>query len=152
MNLEVMGLVSEFIATACVVASLVYLSVQIRGNESATRAATTQELLSQSTDMLLSHASNDLYVKMHAGMALSEMEKIRLDILFFGLFSHFNDAHYQHLSGKLDSQIWQMYNARTRKNVCNMQDFDRWWHQYRENFTEPFQEYIEDVKEECLLR
>lgn len=150
MNLDIMGLVSEFIATACVVASLVYLSVQIRGNESATRAATTQQLLSKSTDMLLSHSSDDPYVKMQAGIALSETEQIRLDVLFFGLFSHFNDAHYQHSSGKLDKSIWQMYDARTRRNVCHMPTFDDWWNKYKENFTYCFQEYVEGLKRECL--
>ena len=146
MNVELVSVVSEIIAAIGVIASLVYLSIQIKRSESTTRAATTQELLSKSTDMLMSHSSDSPYIKAQAGIALSVTEKVYLDVVYFGLFSHFNDAHHQHLSDKLDAPIWAMYDARTRKNVRQMQEFDRWWDQYKENFTVAFRAYIESIK------
>lgn len=145
MNLENLAYIGEFIAAIGVIASLVYLSIQIKRNESTTRAATTQELLSKSIDMLLWHDENSPMLKALAGDTLSEKDKKRLELSSFALFSHFNNAHHQNLSGKLDEEIWRMYDARTRRNVKQMEDFDAWWNRYKVNFTSSFRKYIEGI-------
>ena len=145
MNLQDLAYIGDLIAAAGVVASLIYLSVQIQRSESTTRAATTQELLSKSIEILLSHDNNSPVIKAAAGEELSNMDKELLDRSHFALFSHFNNAYHQNLSGKLDQEIWDMYNARILKNVRKMQDFDIWWDKYKENFTETFHEYIESM-------
>ena len=146
MTLEDLANIGEFIAAIGVVASLVYLSIQIKRNESTTRAATTQELLSKSIDMLLWHDDKSPMLKANAGEPLSEKEAKRLDLATLALFSHFNNAHHQYLAGKLDTEIWTMYEARTLRNVNQMADFNEWWSQYKNNFTQSFREYIEEIK------
>lgn len=144
MDLQVLAYIGELIGAIGVVASLVYLSVQIKRNESTTRAATTQDLLSKSIDMLLSTNSADSPMhKIACREPLTEAEKAQLDVLYFARFSHFNDAYHQHLCGKLDAEIWDMYDARTRRNVGQMTDFESWWDKYKINFTESFRNYIE---------
>ena len=146
MTLEDLANIGEFIAAIGVVASLVYLSIQIKRNESTTRAATTQELLSKSIDMLLWHDDKSPMLKANAGEPLSEKEANRLDLMTLALFSHFNNAHHQYLAGKLDAEIWTMYEARTLRNVNQMTDFNEWWNQYKNNFTQSFRDYIEKIK------
>ena len=145
MTLQDIAYLGDLIAAAGVVASLVYLSIQIRRNEATTRAATTQELLSKSIELLLSHDSDSPSVKAATGQNLSDVDLELMGRSYFALFSHFNNAYHQNLSGKLDAEIWDMYNARILKNVRNMQAFDIWWAKYQENFTESFQEYIESM-------
>lgn len=145
MTLQSLAYVGELIAAAGVIASLVYLGIQIRRNESTTRAATTQELLSKSIDMLLSQESDSPIMKASLGKDLSDIEMAKMDQLYFARFSHFNNAQHQNSVGKLDPEIWDMYDARTRRNVKQMPEFDRWWQQYRENFTASFRTYIEQI-------
>ncbi|MDB4511866.1 hypothetical protein N9060_00245 [Arenicella sp.] len=146
MNLENLAYIGEFVAAIGVVASLVYLSIQIKRSESTTRAATTQELLSKSIDMLLWHDENSPMLKHAIGEPLSQKDRKRLELAMFALFSHFNNAHHQNAAGKLDPEIWDMYDARTRRNVKQMNDFDQWWSQYKINFTGSFCDYIEQIK------
>ena len=146
MTLQDIAYIGDLIAAAGVVASLVYLSIQIRRNEATTRAATTQELLSKSIELLLSHDCDSPSVKAATGQNLSDVDRELMGRSYFALFSHFNNAYHQNLSGKLDEEIWHMYNARILKNVRKMQSFDSWWAKYQENFTESFQEYIEAMQ------
>lgn len=150
MNLENLANIGEFIGAAGVVASLVYLSIQIKRNESTTRAATTQELLSKSIDTLLSHESDSPMIKASLSQPLSETEQKRLELYEFALFSHFNNAHHQNLAGKLDDEIWAMYDARTRRNVNQIANFDDWWQVYNVNFTKSFCDYIELIRAEQI--
>ena len=145
MTLQDLTYIGDLVAAAGVVASLVYLSIQIRRNESTTRAATTQELLSKSIEILLTHDKDSALIKAETGESLTDIEKALLDRSHFALFSHFNNAYHQNLSGKLDEEIWDMFNARILKNVRKMPDFDLWWEKYSENFTETFREYIESM-------
>lgn len=146
MGLEQLAYIGELVAAIGVVASLVYLGIQIRRNESTTRAATTQELLSKSIDMLLSQDADSPILKASSGQTLSEIEVAKMDQMYFARFSHFNNAQHQNSVGKLDPEIWEMYEARTKRNVKQMPEFDRWWKQYRNNFTASFRSYIEQMK------
>ena len=145
MTFQDLSYLGDLIAAAGVIASLVYLSIQIRRSESTTRAATTQELLSKSIEILLLHDKDSALIKAESGQSLSDIEKTLLERSHFALFSHFNNAYHQNLSGKLDEEIWDMFNARILKNVRKMPDFDLWWEKYSENFTETFREYIESM-------
>ena len=138
--------IAELVGAVGVVASLVYLAVQIRRNESTTRAATTQELLSKSIDMLLSQDENSPLYKLQSGQALTDADKIKLEQLYFARFSHFNNAQHQNSVGKLDPEIWAMYDARTRRNIQQMENFDEWWGKYEENFTQSFKEYVASIR------
>ena len=147
--MQALAYLGELVGAIGVVASLVYLSIQIKRNESTTRAATTQDLLSKSIDMLLSSNSADSPVlKAAVGEQLSASEKVQLEVLYFARFSHFNDAYHQHLSGKLDKEIWEMYDARTRRNLRQIEEFETWWNKYQANFTQSFRKYIQDIKQD----
>ena len=138
--------IAELVGAIGVVASLVYLAIQIRRNESTTRAATTQELLSKSIDMLLSQDENSPLYKLQSGQVLSGSDKIKLEQLYFARFSHFNNAQHQNSVGKLDPEIWAMYEARTRRNIPQMEDFDDWWEKYQDNFTQSFKNYVASIR------
>ncbi len=145
MTIEQFGSIGEIVGAIGVVLSLIYLAIQIRRNESTTRAGTTQALLSTSTDMLyqMSESKSTWLVKGMAGEELSREEKVQKDFYFYALFSHFNNAHHQNFVGKLDDEIWDMFDSRASRNVSSMPDFDEWWDTFRSNFTESFQDYID---------
>lgn len=138
--------IAELISAAGVIASLVYLGIQIRRNESTTRAATTQDLLSKSIDMILSQDAESPLIKLASGQKLTDIDETRLEQLYFARLSHFNDAHHQNEVGKLDAEIWEMYDARTRRNIKQIPNFDLWWEKFKMNFTASFRHYVEKIK------
>jgi len=145
MTIDQLGSIGEVIGALGVILSLIYLAIQIRRNESTTRAGTTQALLSTSTDMLyeMSESKSTWLVNGMAGESLTTREKVQKDLYYYALFSHFNNAHHQNTVGKLDSEIWEMFDSRTSRNVDSMPDFDEWWETFRPNFTTSFQDYVE---------
>lgn len=145
MTLQELAYIGELVAAFGVIASLVYLGIQIRRNESTTRAATTQDLLSKSIDMLLSQDIDSPMIKAICGKQLSDLEQARLDQIYFARLSHFNDAYHQNKVGKLDSEIWEMYDFRTRRNIKQISNFEEWWAKYRLSFTASFREYVESI-------
>lgn len=151
MTIEQLGSIGEIVGAVGVVLSLIYLAVQIRRNESTTRAGTTQALLSTSTVMLyeMSESQSTWLVRGMAGEELSPEEKVRKDFYFYALFSHFNNAYHQNFVGKLDAEIWEMFDSRATRNVSSMPDFDEWWDAFRSNFTKSFQDYIDAREKVC---
>lgn len=147
MTLQELAYIGDLIAAAGVIASLVYLAIQIKRGESTTRAATTQDLLSKSIDMILSQDIDSPLIKASCGHELSDLEKAKLDQLYFARFSHFNDAYHQNEVGKLDPEIWEMYDARTRRNISQIENFELWWERFQMNFTPSFRTYIEEMKD-----
>lgn len=75
MSLDIVVQVAELVSAAGVIASLVYLAIQIKRSESTTRAATTQELLSKSIDMLLSQDVDSPLIKKSCNQALTPAER-----------------------------------------------------------------------------
>ena len=146
MSLTTFVQIAELVSAAGVIASLIYLAIQIRRNESTTRAATTQDLLSKSIDMILSQDVDSPLIKSSCNQTLTELEKARLEQLYFARLSHFNDAYHQNKVGKLDSEIWDMYDARTRRNIKQIPNFDQWWDKFHMNFTSSFRAYVQEIR------
>lgn len=146
MDLEDLANIGELVAAIGVLASLIYVSIQIKRNESTTRAATTQDLLAKSTDMMFSHANGSAYTKFLAGIDLSADEEAQMLLYTAGIFSHYNSAHHLYRVGKLDPEIWEMFDTRARLNIKRDEGFEAWWLNYKGFFTLSFQEYIDDIR------
>ena len=146
MDLADLANLGEFVAAIGVLASLIYVSIQIKRNESTTRASTTQDLLSKSTDILLSNSGGSAFTKLISHMDLSDDEEVQMAAYRYGLFSHFNSAHHLNRVGKLDPEIWEMFDARTRLYMKRDEGFETWWLNYKGYFTLSFQENIDDIR------
>ena len=107
MTLSDVGSISEIVGAVGVIASLLYLAIQIRRNDRSTRAATTQALLGRSTDILLQ--------QVYSGFDLESASQSQRDTVFFGIISHMNNAHYQRSVGTLDDEAWEMFDSRLRR-------------------------------------
>ena len=84
--------------------------------------------------------------KQIAGIDLSEDEEAQIILYRHGIFSHYNSAHHLNRVGKLDPEIWEMFDARIRLTIKLGGDFETWWLDYKDNFTLPFQKYIDDIR------
>jgi hypothetical protein len=116
LNWDAIGAVAEAIGAAGVIASLLYLAVQVRGS---TRASAVEAklhstgLLHNFIDSLIETPElNDLYLRGLADLdSLSEVEYYRFSNLSLKAFWFFSAAHFQFRMGTLGEDDWHEVRA-----------------------------------------
>ena len=146
MNWEAIGTVAEVISAAGVIASLIYLAVQIRQSTKVSRAETTKDLYLASREAILDIASNDSLAKIWT--------EIRHDVFdneddarryafyqsFFRLYElQFNLAE----QGLLDDHIARSYTLIIRM-FARTRYFADYWSIARREFNETFAVYVDE--------
>ena len=94
-----------------VVASMIYVAIQIRNNSRATRAATFQQLSSAMTIQWLENARNpemvDLMLRGTDDFeSLNRVEKARMRFFLMAYARIFENAFFQHKVGTLKAKDW----------------------------------------------
>ena len=94
-----------------VIASLIYVAIQIRNNSRATRAATFQQLSSTMASGWLDHARNPEMVDLilrgtNDFESLNRVEKARARFFLMGYARNFENAFFQHKVGTLKNKDW----------------------------------------------
>jgi hypothetical protein len=101
--------VSEIIASIAVIASLVYLGIQLRDGNREARARTIQAAMDSEAAVgatLARYAST--WEKVVTGQKLADGEEVRRGILLFNLLMTESENRYQQFnSGYLDAASWQ---------------------------------------------
>ena len=111
MNWEAIGAVGEIIGAGAVVASLVYLAVQIRVQSRETRVRAMHDISVGFRDAISIFSTEDaaaIFVKANKDYSsLTEVEALRLIILMGQLFRAFEEAFIQYDEGRLDERSWK---------------------------------------------
>jgi hypothetical protein len=125
-----------------VVASLVYLAVQIRQNTRAVRGSTLHfntELWANLFLHLSEPATAQAYV---AGMSgRPDIKPLHYTQFFFvckTMFLALEDQFYQARQGILDPEIYAAYERATREQLLAFAGFRIWWQQLRSTFSPTF--------------
>jgi len=116
MDLDALGNIGEFVGALGVVASLVYLAVQVRQNTASVRAATFQALAQSYSDFAsLIGSDGEVARILHAGSsdpeAGTELERFRFNFLLVAATRRWENAFYQHERGMLDASQWEGLQA-----------------------------------------
>ena len=101
----------EVVGLAGLIASLVFVGLEVRQNAAATRAATAQEVSSSFRDLNLMMAGDAEFL----GILISyrqnpedapPVDQARLRSFFRALFHIWSNVYYQNLNGTIDDQIY----------------------------------------------
>lgn len=108
-TLQVLGGVS-------VIASLIFVAIQIRNNSRAVRAATYQQLTSSTNSIWMALAGNgelaEMMLRGHDDFdALTRTEKTRVSFLLMAYIRKFENAWFQHKVGTLKQGDWKAIAA-----------------------------------------
>ena len=148
MNLDEIGLLAQIVGSVAVVASLAYLAVQVRQNTRAAQSATYQSVVSKSMEILATMYSEDgnaeLWLKIRDTDAdLSPVEEARFHFLMLAMFRHFDNLHYQHVHGAIESQQWQGY-AHLLDGYLSAPRVAEWWGSNSAGFSAGFRNHVAD--------
>lgn len=110
MNIQDLGAIGEMVGAVAVIATLIYLSIQIRQNNVLLRSQSRQVLVGNDVTSLtvnLQHA--DVLAKYASGEPLSAEEQLRMSFMFSLDIRNREFEYFQYSHGLLDEETWLSY-------------------------------------------
>lgn len=148
MNWEAIGAIGEVVGAIGVIATLVYLALQIRQNSNVVRSATRQAVSTAQTEMGLQIAINPELGAATARITSSDTassitdDAIRDEYLLRAIMRMFENQFYQNKDGTFDDALWAGYREHM-KAVFNAPTFPGWWEAHRAIYSTDFAAFVE---------
>jgi hypothetical protein len=151
MTLSDLGNLGEFLGSIGVLASIVYLAIQIREQNREGRAAAIDSLAHQWTSFMsglsASEALCDVYLRgLEDFDALSRNEKMRFTTVLSQITQITESLHKHHRLGRLDQGMWEGYETRVL-SVFSHPGAKTWWGLRRYWFSPQIREYVDEIVE-----
>jgi hypothetical protein len=147
MDLDALGNLGDFISGIGVLATLIYLAVQIRQNTGELRNSTIQTLLDRSIEMFSGTIASEIPEIQHkelVGEELSGPEEIRLRMFVRRNFQLFEQVYLQSRQGRVTDDIMQAYERRIAAHFAS----PRWsqnWAALKPLYTAAFSDYVDGL-------
>ena len=146
MNWDAIGAIAELMGALGVIASLLFVALQVRQNSKVVAANTFQAISSTSSDAAFRMAENpQLAVIIRKSITepsgLNEEERTRAEVWMRGLFRNYENYYYQYTRGHLEVDIWNGYLEVILTGLSN--EFgSAWWGTHQRAFGKQFVEFI----------
>ena len=148
MTLEDLSNLKEIIPLVGVIASLVFVGLQMRQSTIATKAQIHNNITSgyiSFAEVLMPHAetfSKGISEYGDQFDTLSAEEKLIYFSLILCLFKHYENMHSQYQSGLIDKETWRAWSVHLR--MCFHQPgVQLWWSQRKMSFARSFRIFLE---------
>ncbi len=155
MNIQDLGAIGELVSAIAVIASVLYLAVQIRHGLDGYRSAIAQQITTQFSNMQMEIAKDDkllsAWSKAQADRPLDEQEALRAIYITSSFMIAFENMFYQYRAGMLDKDSY--YPRRVAMTAIMRTSLSRsWWqrfgrHQFPPEFVTEVESVIKDHQE-----
>ena len=147
---QLLGNFGEFFGAIAVVATLIYLSVQIRQNTAATQATSRDSVAKARQDFLLrigsDAATGELF---HRGLfsqdSLEPREQLRFGMLIYAMFEQHESAYSQWKSGVLADTDWAK-SEKIIRDYLAQPGAKKEWGRLAESFSKEFRDFVESLE------
>lgn len=149
MNWEALGAIANLLAAVGVIATLMYLSIQIRQNTKAVRSSSIQNLVQSFSTTAQAAVENEhiipLLLKGNAGVdGLTEVERARLHFWFIMTFRRFEGVYFQRDLGIVDADVIDGFE-RSHVAILASKSAQQWWADSKGIFNSGFVSYLEEL-------
>jgi hypothetical protein len=150
MSLEHASFLAQIISAVVVVASLVFVGLQLRQNTKAVRASTSQAHSAMYHDIIASLIDNGEFAQIwRKGLAdlanLSADEQVRFVAFASTLFRFYESSHVQWLRGQLDKEHWHTI-VQQAATLSGQTGIKGWWKLRKSWHSEAFQAWFEALE------
>ncbi len=149
MDIMELGAIGELVGGVAVIASLLYVGVQVRQSTQETRAAshhaTIDSLREWSQSIIGNQKIAAIYLKGNADQAnLSEPERVQYTLLLFALLRIYETLYYQNRVGTGERELLRSEELNMRVVFSNP-GTQQWWREQPFALDAEFRRYIESV-------
>lgn len=150
MNWDALGALANALGAVGVIISVVYLSVQIRRNTAATKAATLQGISDAAQLRLVAVAqSPDLAEALHIALTpdakLSPAQELQIRFFLRAAYRGFENLYVQYRHGLISKEEWQGYEWTLKAPRIAGQLQRQWWLQERQSFSPEFARHVDGI-------
>ncbi|MDX1506784.1 MAG: hypothetical protein R3358_00800 [Woeseiaceae bacterium] len=143
MNWEAASTIAEIVGAAGVIASLIYLAIQIRQSTKVSRAEMTKDLFLASRTAILEIASNDALAKISAEIRqFEDVDEMRRNMFYQSFFRLYELQYNLKNQGLLDDDLAKSY-ALIIQMWSRTKFFADYWSRHRGEFNEAFASYVD---------
>lgn len=154
MNWDAIGAIGEILGALAVVATLGYLAIQIRQSTAVARSSTRQAIAEMSmasgSDVVRDRELAEIELRNMKGEALGEVDRLRMFARAYTGMRHWENIHYQYLSGMLTEDEWRGFRANL-KALMQWESRRRYWEHEKHYFSQKFQVEIATIISELEL-
>ena len=149
MTLSDLGNIGEFLGAIGVIASLIYIGLEVRRNKKALRAQAQETVVSgymASIQLMADHAATtakEFKSSYEEFRTFSDAEKIVFFGAIYGFFKHFEQIHAQYREGLIGSGEWESWSEHIRMQF-HQPGIQWWWKLRRTSFSESFRTYLDN--------
>jgi len=148
MTLADLGNIGEFIGAIGVIASLIYVGLEVRRNTKALRAQAHETVVSgymDSINVISQHAetfAKGIQSTYDEFKKFPDDEKVVFVGMIFGFFKHFEQIHAQYRQGLIGEEEWSAWSEHIGMQF-HQAGPQWWWKLRRSSFAPPFREYLD---------
>ena len=148
MNWEAIGALAELCGAAAVIATLVYLAVQLRQNNELLRSGSRQALVGNDVTSLAANLQHTgVFAKYVSEQELSQEEQLQMSFMFALDLRNREFEYFQYQNGLLDEETWLSYRQVILINHSSPLG-RRWWDRVGRSIVDP--EFANKVDELLL--
>ena len=145
---DMIVVISQLVAAAGVILSLIFLAIQLRQNTKAVRSASIQNLVQSLSDTAQANIDNPYVVpimlKANAGPGhLTDEERVRLHFWFVMAFRRFEGVYFQRKLGLVDFAIIDGFE-RSHLSMLASPSGQAWWSGAKGIFNSGFVSYVDE--------
>lgn len=148
MNWDALGAISEALGAAGVIASLIYLATQIRAQNRESRIAASREVTDAFREAVSSMQNEQrasvVWKAMEDIKSLSPAERLQINAIAQQYLRVWEQAHYQHLEGRLEQESWTAMNTQFIDFMA-LDVFSSVWAIRKNAFRESFRVYVDSL-------
>ena len=144
---ETLGNLGDFIGGIGVVATVIYLVVQVRHSTASTKAASYQAVVSAISDWSRTigadpNLSRIVRVGTENSEQLTDDEYTQFEFLVVSGTRNFENIHYQYLVGGISEAVWKGWSIRIL-TFFNQPGLRPWWEHHKAAYPADFREFVE---------
>ena len=145
---------SEVVGLLAVVASLIFVGLEVRQNADATKAATAQSLNDSWLEWNLAMSNPEAWSAVFRLYDLADLssensaDAAAVRSLMRSVFQHWSNLHWQYLQGQLDQRLWDgvVRDMEKRVNTPKWNRLMEWtWEIEGDIYHEDFQRLFDDM-------
>ena len=140
--------IRESVGLLLVVASMVFVGMEIRQNNVLARAATRNEVAVQVVDLMMAVSGNPQLVEVirrrHSGGELTEVENAQFRLRTLSFYRYFENVHYQRRQG-LYAESEFLTQREAWRGFMSAEGNEEVWCSMRETFSPEFRVDFDDL-------
>jgi hypothetical protein len=142
-TLEQYAYLAQIIGAIVVVATLIYLSLQVRQGAHLMRSESRQALLSNTREHLMMYLDNvELFDKLAGDERLSQGDQLRFSVIWITNMRLREHEWFQYRDGILDEPTWMSYQKIIRLTLSSKRH-RAWWEKMKGVFDPGFVEIVD---------